>query len=1055
MKITLVLLQLLQLAYFSLQTCLYLSDSETTSVIDKWWTDGENVNVYHGGYTCYNIVSEMSSSVKELHGQPNRYYGNSDNHAFILKTSNIKILTLFMNYRCYEGINLENNFIESIEGNVFSSCSYLKEMNLRHNNITSLPDRLFFSNGYLRVVDLSYNMIGSVGTTTFSSKSITYLNLKHNNLQSLDFTLPQNLVNLELSFNSIKYIAKDTFSNMMQLNTLKLNNNALRTLNVLFSYNLRTVDLSHNMITFVENSTFSSHNIYYLNLQYNNLQTVDFKLPNNVLHLELSFNSISYIAKEKFSELLQLKTLKLNNNALLALPIGLFNANNNLEELDLSYNNISTVGKTTLLLHQIKNLNLQNNKLQSVDFTCPISLNHLDLSSNVLTVLDGDSFSGMTQLETLKLNDNCLGEVPIDLLNSLDSLREINLQHNRLTSIPSGFFVSNSNLKEINLGDNNISIIEESEFVSQNFERLNLGGNKIKTLNFSLSESMEFLDLSFNAIDEIDENFFNETIHLCKLMLNNNFLKNIPSGLFKNLEKLEEINLEFNSLTVIPDGFFNSNHNLNVTLNLCSNEISLIGREAFSTHGISELFLQKNKLKNVNFKLPLSLVSLDLSYNSISFIANDSFHGLTSLLDLQLNNNLLQMLPAGCFQSLNNLETLNLSFNKITMTYGTFSGLTSLSVLKIANNSITNLPELILHNLKDLTSLDISNNLLTNLETVQLTKHLTKLHDLYLQGNRFQCHHLLEIITQFESSGVVVRKGDKLFESNVQGINCIDNKTEETTKNISISISAEEFQRFLKEAMISEGNSSKIDSNYLNLLKNMSDANEELQHTLQELSSNLFSGNTSSVKRLQRILEEINANLISNTSTVMLQHNLETINAQLKQFSEALKGDTTSEEQLQRILEQINANLVSGQMFNASEATLQHILENLNTEGETQTKMLKEIQELNTNQRETFNYSYTTAQLKFLLQDILKVTNASVLEKSEFLKAEPTDHFEDLLKKVESNNVNYVFQTVLLLGLFVTVALMLYIQYMKFKVINGKQHHASASLTEMSHLELE
>lgn len=763
-------------------------------------------------------------------------------------------------------------------------------------------------------------------------------------------TYTEYLKGIKLSNNSIEMIEEGAFRSCTNLKEVNLKDNKITSLpNGLFSdnNNLEIIDLSCNTISSIGNSTFP-HNIKYLNLNRNHLHKIDVIWPESLVNLELGFNAILFITNASFSELTHLEILKLNNNGLKTIPIGLFNPNSDLEEIDLPHNNIYTVGKVALSLHKIKHLNLEHNRLGTLDFMLPPSLESLDLSFNLISSIDHNSFSAMKNPVVLFLNNNSLENLPLGVLNELESLKTAFIQHNHITSLRGDLFAPHKNLIEVDLSYNNISTIEETVFTSSSIKFLNLTKNKIKYFNFSLPESVTNLDISFNSVVEVAENCFLKTTNLTTLKINNNFLKNIPLGLF-----------------------------------------NAFNRETVPYNGMKNLYLQNNKLENLSFELPRTLINLDLSHNSISVLKQGIFDGLSSLTNLQLDNNLLHTLPMGCFLSLKSLKQLYLSNNTISVTYGTFSGLKALERLKISNNSITELS--FLNGLNNLFDLDISNNLLTNLEVRDITKQLKGLRYLYLQNNKFQCDHLLEVITQLKANNIVTKGEDNVFESNIRGIHCIHGKsTQKPVKKENIFNNTNEDVKLLKKMINLISNSVKqqqVNKNYsthLNFFKSMANATERLQETLEELNNNIISGNISK-QRLQHTLEIINSNLISE----------ETIS-------------------------------------NNSKKTFRHILEKMSSNLNIQRKM--------------FNYSYAANQLE-ILKELLKelkeknehvpfVKQPYVAEHKNALKMSLLNNISHMLStytNVEKTSLKYIFVNIILYGIFVISCCLLYIRYMKMK----------------------
>ena len=157
--------------------------------------------------------------------------------------------------------------------------------------------------------------------------------------------------------------------------------------------------------------------------------------------------------------------------------------------------------------------------------------------------------------------------------------------------------------------------------------------------------NLEILDLSYNYIDNLDNNTFEYLINLNTLYLNNNKFDKIEKTMLNNL-----LNLRI--------------------LNFISNYILEIGNNSFSAIiNLKNLYLSKNKLKILNNKIFLNskISELHITYNNIRY--------------LDLN----------CFINTPNLKILKASHNGIISLSGNFLKLTSLKHLYLNNNAISSI----------------------------------------------------------------------------------------------------------------------------------------------------------------------------------------------------------------------------------------------------------------------------------------------------------------------------------------------------------------------------
>lgn len=93
-------------------------------------------------------------------------------------------------------------------------------------------------------------------------------------------------------------------------------------------------------------------------------------------------------------------------------------------------------------------------------------------------------------------------------------------------------------------------------------------------------------------------------------------IQGIQENVFQPFNNLKEINLSKNNISSLPDGLFASNSNLKI-VELSYNIISSIKNATFLSQGIKYLNLRHNKLQTLHFKLPTTVVNLELSFNLI------------------------------------------------------------------------------------------------------------------------------------------------------------------------------------------------------------------------------------------------------------------------------------------------------------------------------------------------------------------------------------------------------------------------------------------------------
>ncbi|XP_074663101.1 adhesion G-protein coupled receptor G6-like isoform X2 [Tubulanus polymorphus] len=130
-----------------------------------------------------------------------------------------------------------------------------------------------------------------------------------------------NLNSLNLSNNLIKYVHEDAFSHNENLEVLDLSYNNISTLKKETFENtakLKFLNLSNNHIKSIHEGAFSyNENLEVLNLSYNNIITLHqdtFENTAKLKYLDLSYNNISTLKKETFENTAKLKYLYLTDN---------------------------------------------------------------------------------------------------------------------------------------------------------------------------------------------------------------------------------------------------------------------------------------------------------------------------------------------------------------------------------------------------------------------------------------------------------------------------------------------------------------------------------------------------------------------------------------------------------------------------------------------------------------------------------------------------------------------------------------------------------------------
>lgn len=239
---------------------------------------------------------------------------------------------------------------------------------------------------------------------------------------------------------------------------------------------------------------------------------------------------------------------------------------------------------------------------------------------------------------------------------------------------------------------------------------------------------------------------------------------------------------------------------------------------------------------------------LDLKYQKVKEIRNNTFENATKLEILDLQHNLLQNLRKNSFLGMRDLKTLYLDYNFLSeLSEGTFDGLENLKVLYIAFNELENFSSKIFYPLE-------------NLEEIFLYSNKIQL----LPGNLFKMNHKLKWI-DFENNKIYGIPTVKIFRhlENLAGLSMSSNlcvnenwwpdahlkidEIEGKLTNCSLNYRHLEMQNFgaingkLSEILL------KVDANAQKILK----VEENLK------TSNLVKTNFHPIDNLERILQNL------------------------------------------------------------------------------------------------------------------------------------------------------------------------------------------------------
>uniref|UniRef100_A0A182SQA6 Chaoptin n=1 Tax=Anopheles maculatus TaxID=74869 RepID=A0A182SQA6_9DIPT len=646
-------------------------------------------------------------------------------------------------------LSLAENLLEHLPVNLFAGLRHLELLNLRNNRLTKLPAETFrdqplftqislegnrivkFHSGFLKSSDvqLQNNRLTALGKFSTNSTPVQRLYLYGNEIATIEQSVLEGLPKLEtiyLDYNRITELSPMLFHTNHALQHVTLSHNRLSVLRTnTFSGlgRLHSVDLSYNRLSALEPAIFHRSPVEYLNLNGNQLKTLDEWVLSgtNLLYLHLDANGIGSLASvgtvldglvelsaasnriASWQELCarnfsRLTAINLANNSLPSMdggclertllprssqrtdPVTVSVASNKLSEvpvlagpiraLDLSGNNVSDLGDgyqfrwyqhTEVLLLRDTLLRV----LRSASFTFLQHLTQLELSSSVLEHIEEDALHRV-KLQRLEISNSPLGTLPPLLLKGQTNLSHVSFTNNELSHLAPTFFTDCVRLEDINLSFNALETVYPDWFFElEDVHTINLEGNRITQLQpdlLSTEHSLQYLSLAGNALHSIADAVFLADVPIKALNLSNNRHLQDIDILQRNefITRLDVSGNRLKRLTVRP------NYR---TLLANSNRITSLHLNDYtdSNFNLEHLHLADNLLEQLDpriFELR-TLSVLNVSENRLDTFPFEQTHKLKQLRTLIVSRNNIRTLPALGEAIRFKLETLDLTENPL------------------------------------------------------------------------------------------------------------------------------------------------------------------------------------------------------------------------------------------------------------------------------------------------------------------------------------------------------------------------------------------------------
>ena len=341
----------------------------------------------------------------------------------------------------------------------------------------------------------------------------------------------------------------------------------------------------------------------------------------------------------------------------------------------------------------------------------------LDISQNNIQNLKDRELSYLSKLEILKISANQLVYMSPTCLEDT-KLTMLYISQNVLAAFPNLTVVSDT----LNYLDLSLNSIE------------NIPCESIQVLR-QLTE----LNLSSNLITAIPGTCYSVTLSLITLNLLDNKITIVTNTSFLGMtKKLRSISFSKYLLKGSGDAFINQLPTRTANLEMDTGDLTdqdLVGfKHKSDMHFLVSLTIVRNDIESMPILHRSSaqvLSKLDLQYNKLSVIPLHMLDNFPNLKYLYINNNRLSYLPELTSLTDHPLLHLIVKYNDINIM--TTTGLTSLEVFSAQNNSLS---QVILLPTK-IKTLAISHNNLEHLDVAMLP-HLRKL---YASYNKLSCIH--------------------------------------------------------------------------------------------------------------------------------------------------------------------------------------------------------------------------------------------------------------------------------------------------------------------------
>lgn len=370
--------------------------------------------------------------------------------------------------------------------------------------------------------------------------------------------------------------------------------------------------------------------------------------------------------------------------------------------------------------------------------------------------------------------------------------------------LPHKLFEYFENLESVILTGSELSTIAKDDFFgANNLNYLNISYNLIEKLDdsvFSHASELKYIDLSNNQISKININAFQKLKNLAALYLHNNQIVKIPAIpntvtiLRLDYNKIDTISfttdtfqvlaLNNNQIKEIP-----GNNHIGYYFDFSSNPIDVQNPIL-----VSAIFLKQSSINIKTCVIVKNVKGLDVSFNRISTVIVNSADDLTelnlshdnlieiknltilkNLQKLDLSFNQIHDIDSSSFSKMTNLQSLNLEKSGLKMIeYGFLSYQTDLTFLDISYNNLGNINFTNLSSLKNLKWIYVDGNQINRIDEIEEFHNMfPALLSIGLDDNDFHCDLLTEIVKELSTYSIEIIVDEKKIVKSIDNDNGI------------------------------------------------------------------------------------------------------------------------------------------------------------------------------------------------------------------------------------------------------------------------------------------